>query len=307
MALSALNIGPLSGYYETWKETNPEMVQARESSLQLQQSMADLAESIQPLLTKVAEIATAFLDWFNGLSSGGQKAVFVLAGVAGSISPVAKAISGLTSLIPKLSKTFPGLSEKMPGVTGLFDKLSIKAIAVAGAISAIVFLAVKVAEVWDDMSGVEKAVSLFGLLASAALTAALAMGVFTTTSSMGLAVAGIVAGILLVVAAIKTAASDAGKLKDSLGKTSGRKYATGTDYHPGGEALVGENGPELVRMPRGSRVYSTSDTKEMMSNSGAQSVDITLRVVAGDSLARDLSFQVDRATQLRGIKVVSGV
>lgn len=32
-------------------------------------------------------------------------------------------------------------------------------------------------------------------------------------------------------------------------------YAKGTSYHPGGLAIVGENGPELVDLPRGSRVY----------------------------------------------------
>ena len=33
------------------------------------------------------------------------------------------------------------------------------------------------------------------------------------------------------------------------------RYATGTDYHPGGRALVGEEGPEIVDLPAGSRVY----------------------------------------------------
>lgn len=32
-------------------------------------------------------------------------------------------------------------------------------------------------------------------------------------------------------------------------------YANGTSFHPGGLAVVGERGPELVSMPRGSRVY----------------------------------------------------
>jgi hypothetical protein len=32
------------------------------------------------------------------------------------------------------------------------------------------------------------------------------------------------------------------------------KYASGTDYHPGGLAWVGEEGPELVNLPRGSQV-----------------------------------------------------
>jgi hypothetical protein len=32
-------------------------------------------------------------------------------------------------------------------------------------------------------------------------------------------------------------------------------YAGGTSFHPGGLAMVGERGPELVNLPRGSRVY----------------------------------------------------
>ena len=35
------------------------------------------------------------------------------------------------------------------------------------------------------------------------------------------------------------------------------QYADGTMYHPGGLAVVGERGPELVNLPRGSQVYPT--------------------------------------------------
>lgn len=35
------------------------------------------------------------------------------------------------------------------------------------------------------------------------------------------------------------------------------QYARGTSYHPGGLALVGERGPEIVDLPRGSAVYPT--------------------------------------------------
>jgi hypothetical protein len=37
-------------------------------------------------------------------------------------------------------------------------------------------------------------------------------------------------------------------------KINAPAYASGTNFHPGGLALVGERGPELVSMPRGSRV-----------------------------------------------------
>jgi Prophage tail length tape measure protein/D-alanyl-D-alanine carboxypeptidase len=42
-------------------------------------------------------------------------------------------------------------------------------------------------------------------------------------------------------------------------------HATGTSYSPAGLSLVGEQGRELVDLPRGSRVYSASDTRRMLS------------------------------------------
>ena len=41
-------------------------------------------------------------------------------------------------------------------------------------------------------------------------------------------------------------------------------YATGTNFAPGGMALVGEEGPELVDLPRGSRVSPAGKTREML-------------------------------------------
>lgn len=41
-------------------------------------------------------------------------------------------------------------------------------------------------------------------------------------------------------------------------------YATGTNFHPGGLAMVGERGPELVSMPRGSRVFTNRESMAMM-------------------------------------------
>ena len=41
-------------------------------------------------------------------------------------------------------------------------------------------------------------------------------------------------------------------------------YATGTSNHPGGMALVGERGPELVNLPRGSSVYTNQESMGMM-------------------------------------------
>lgn len=42
------------------------------------------------------------------------------------------------------------------------------------------------------------------------------------------------------------------------------EYASGTDFHYGGRALVGEEGPEIVDLPRGSKVYNNARSTAMM-------------------------------------------
>lgn len=44
------------------------------------------------------------------------------------------------------------------------------------------------------------------------------------------------------------------------------KYAEGTSFHPGGLAMVGEKGAEIVNLPRGSQVLNNEKTRQMMSN-----------------------------------------
>lgn len=55
-------------------------------------------------------------------------------------------------------------------------------------------------------------------------------------------------------------------------------YADGTYNHPGGLALVGERGPELLRLPTGSQVYPTSVSQPMMQSArgGGDTYNITI-------------------------------
>jgi hypothetical protein len=51
-------------------------------------------------------------------------------------------------------------------------------------------------------------------------------------------------------------------LKATLGKKN--RFAVGTNFAPGGMALVGERGPELVNLPRGSQVVPAAQTSAML-------------------------------------------
>jgi len=46
-------------------------------------------------------------------------------------------------------------------------------------------------------------------------------------------------------------------------------YDSGTNFHPGGMALVGESGPELVNLPRGSSVLSSGPTQQFLQGGGS--------------------------------------
>jgi len=54
----------------------------------------------------------------------------------------------------------------------------------------------------------------------------------------------------------------------AVGAIGIKGFARGTGYAPGGLSLVGEQGPELVNLPRGSQVYSNPKTNRMLDSMG---------------------------------------
>jgi len=64
-------------------------------------------------------------------------------------------------------------------------------------------------------------------------------------------------------------------------------HAKGTDFHPGGMAIVGERGPELVNLPRGSQVIPNDKLGKMGSTTTA---NFTGNIYLGDSGAVDNFF-----------------
>jgi phage-related protein len=73
-------------------------------------------------------------------------------------------------------------------------------------------------------------------------------------------------------------------------------FANGTNYAPGGPALVGEEGPEIVNLPRGSQVI-TADRTERMLSGGGTSVNVG-QVIINDGrdvrmFFNDLAFELE--------------
>jgi len=99
VALAALANNGMKQAYDSWTKNNEALIQNRESTLQFQQAMADLAEDIQPALTSLAEMASSFLNWFNDLPSGAKAAAAGIVVFLGVISPIAGIISTITGAL----------------------------------------------------------------------------------------------------------------------------------------------------------------------------------------------------------------
>ncbi len=56
------------------------------------------------------------------------------------------------------------------------------------------------------------------------------------------------------------------------------KHFSGTSFFPGGLTMVGELGPELVELPRGSRIYSDHETRKIATETPSTGGDFTLKI-----------------------------
>lgn len=72
--------------------------------------------------------------------------------------------------------------------------------------------------------------------------------------------------------------------------------ATGTEFFRGGLTVVGERGPELVALPRGSRIHNSEDTARMT----GQTISVTVNAtVASDIDAESLAYRIASIIQRR--------
>lgn len=78
-------------------------------------------------------------------------------------------------------------------------------------------------------------------------------------------------------------------IMSKLGSVLSGMFAGGTNYAPGGIALVGEDGPELINLPQGSQVIPTPQTQQILSSSakgvgatsgggGSSTINLTVNV-----------------------------
>ena len=146
----------------------------------------------------------------------------------------------------------------------------LKTVAVVSSVVAIIVMMVK------TVADVTKAVSTVTTAVSGGIPTWLKVVAVITT------IVGLLIVLLSLIAAIKGKANDATAVlnnatnfKNNVAAQSAQmtaayrsvpQYAKGTDFHPGGLAVVGEDGPELVQLPRGGKVYPNGSVPGETSN-----------------------------------------
>lgn len=139
-ALNYLEGAGLKRTYDQWIKENEVLAENREANYELQQSIADFATTITPLLTMVTQGLTELMTWFNSLDEGTQMAILGIIGLVAIISPALGTVSSLMGMISSIGTLLGGIS------------------GVALGVGAAIIAAVAVLAMWGDeiQAGLEK-------------------------------------------------------------------------------------------------------------------------------------------------------
>lgn len=255
---SSLGLQKVSSEYE---KLNPEVAKNAEATANLEFAMADLGVALTPLITFLAEVVTKIVEF----ASENETLTKIIGGVMIAISAIVAilavlgpAIGGITALAGAL-----GI-----GIGAVAAPIGIVVAAIVGfiALAAVLIANWEVIPkffrgLWDGIvKGFKFGIDKIGNLAS------------------GL-VGFIKKPINAMIGLLNKFISSANKIKlpDWVPGGLGGKginipkipqFAKGTGYFRGGKAIVGEQGPELVTLPSGSKVHNANKTAEMLGGNG---------------------------------------
>ncbi len=246
--------------------------QMRIFSESLKELGATMGENLLPLITPIIAKINIWVQKFGELSPATQKTIMIIAGIVAAIGPLliglgmaASAVTAITAALPLLGTAFAALT----GPVGL----------VVAIIGGLIVAGVLLYKNWDKIKN-------FGLNMWNAISTTWNSNIAALKEGMrdaGQTIVGIwssIKGKILEVAAVIAQATGntekAAQLKyeanvekyESLGISMEHRshLAKGTDFFRGGLSWVGENGPELLNLPRGSQVLSNAKSMALLQN-----------------------------------------
>jgi len=267
----------------------PALEKVAEIVKQLQEKWESLSPAQQDMIVKVALLAAAI----GPLVVGIEKFIGGISSIIGAIAKIGPLITGIINIFGILKGVIQGaaLTMKVLFMVMSLNPITIVIAVIAGLVAAFVIL-------WNKCEGFRNFwISLFNTIKTVvSTTITFIIGAFTRVagivksvfSGIGNFVKGIFNGIIgaiksvinAVIGVLNKMIGGLNKLHINLpggGKVGFNipkipKLAKGTSYFTGSSAgntaLVGENGPELVNLPRGSQVINHNETSRAL-NRGA--------------------------------------
>jgi hypothetical protein len=209
---------------------NKMLTQLGGAGLKVFQELAEIFIDIAPVLVEIVEGFAGIIGWLDEMELL-DDAIYLVVGALLAWKTI-KFIEFIETSIEKLKL--------------LKTQFDLTKVAAAG-MAMLGFLVAydagkKLFESWDDMSGLERAIEIFKILASAAMIAAAAVAVFHTSWSVGIAAGAIAAGIAVAYGAIEAVKAKQAELE---------YHANGGLATKGSLFYAGEAGPELVTQTSG--------------------------------------------------------
>ena len=213
------------------------------------------------------------------------------------------ALSGAMLVFSQLSSK--QVATAIIGLIVKFGSLKTALLQCTAAMGSFAVLALGVATLinnWDEMSGWQRAITILGAVAAAALAAAIAIGVFHSTWTFGLGAAAIAGGIALVLGSMASVKNNMSNVK---------AYAKGGYPDEGQMFIANEKGPELVGNIGGRTAVANNDmivqaienasyrgmTMAMANSGGTNNVNLKINANSNDlsrALARSMAMELKR-------------
>ena len=177
-------------------------------------------------------------------------------------------------------------SALLPVLTALFNAISsIPApvlqtmVVLVGMVTTVLTVVKAIKEMSSTVSSVKSFFDTFDK--SSLKTTAIVLGAVAALIALAAIIAVIIGKSGEIESAMKSVSTSVGNIQSSVTdvQTNYRnvpRYARGTSFHPGGRAVVGEEGPELVDLPAGTRVYNARQTSRLLSGGETNIYYITI-------------------------------
>lgn len=263
-------------------------------ALKLAGKLSTTFGTVAPIIGKAVKNMGGFKGVLKAITSPLSIGVALFAGMYANSENFRNAVSGLfETLGPKISEAFTTLQ---PMLSTIFDTLGQVLGDLGDAFAPLIAAAAPVLSALCDLFGtvdgaITPIISTIADLVSwfSSKMSQPAQAAASVISGAFKGVAGVINAVASAINAVKSAWDSiksgsktltiyqktvgAGKAINGGNGLAGPKFATGTKTAPGGTALVGERGPELVDLPKGASVHTARDTEKALSS---QSININM-------------------------------